>query len=157
MLMFFFFKQKTAYEMRISDWSSDVCSSDLVIDISGDGRANQGASPDGLRDLAVLQGVTVNGLAILNEDSSVATYYRNNVIGGQGAFVITANDYEYFAQAILEKLIKEIGGVPVVEAPRHGPRPATIGSETGRERVGEYGKMGGVAEQIKKKKIDKQS
>src|SRR3546814_3674845 len=30
-LLFFFFKQKTAYEMRISDWSSDVCSSDLVI------------------------------------------------------------------------------------------------------------------------------
>src|SRR3546814_2339947 len=30
--MFFFFKQKTAYEMRISDWSSDVCSSDLGID-----------------------------------------------------------------------------------------------------------------------------
>src|SRR3546814_5234737 len=29
---FFFFKQKTAYEMRISDWSSDVCSSDLVIE-----------------------------------------------------------------------------------------------------------------------------
>src|SRR3546814_2850043 len=30
LLRFFFFKQKTAYEMRISDWSSDVCSSDLV-------------------------------------------------------------------------------------------------------------------------------
>src|SRR3546814_17991142 len=30
MVFFFFFKQKTAYEMRISDWSSDVCSSDLV-------------------------------------------------------------------------------------------------------------------------------
>src|SRR3546814_3482991 len=30
MLLFFFFKQKTAYEMRISDWSSDVCSSDLM-------------------------------------------------------------------------------------------------------------------------------
>src|SRR3546814_5954944 len=29
-MVFFFFKQKTAYEMRISDWSSDVCSSDLV-------------------------------------------------------------------------------------------------------------------------------
>src|SRR3546814_6641114 len=29
-LFFFFFKQKTAYEMRISDWSSDVCSSDLI-------------------------------------------------------------------------------------------------------------------------------
>src|SRR3546814_8175634 len=31
--LFFFFKQKTAYEMRISDWSSDVCSSDLMMDI----------------------------------------------------------------------------------------------------------------------------
>src|SRR3546814_7172457 len=32
LLAFFFFKQKTAYEMRISDWSSDVCSSDLIVD-----------------------------------------------------------------------------------------------------------------------------
>src|SRR3546814_14752858 len=32
-LFFFFFKQKTAYEMRISDWSSDVCSSDLIVQI----------------------------------------------------------------------------------------------------------------------------
>src|SRR3546814_7580580 len=47
--MFFFFKQKTAYEMRISDWSSDVCSSDLLrlavsavdpgIEVRGDRRA----------------------------------------------------------------------------------------------------------------------
>lgn len=97
-----------------------------VIDISGDGRANQGAQPDSLRDVAVLAGVTVNGLAILNEDSSVASYYSNNVIGGEGAFVMTANDYESFAQAILEKLIKEIGGVPVAQAPRDGeggPKP----------------------------------
>jgi len=89
-----------------------------VIDISGDGRANQGAQPETLRDAAVLQGVTINGLAILNEDSSVAAYYKNSVIGGDGAFVITANDYESFAQAILEKLVKEIGGAPIAE---HGP------------------------------------
>src|SRR3546814_6545161 len=45
MLFFFFFKQKTAYEMRISDWSSDVCSSDLAVLVAptpttaaGDGR-----------------------------------------------------------------------------------------------------------------------
>ena len=91
-----------------------------VIDISGDGRANQGAQPDSLRDLAVLQGVTVNGLAILNEDSSVADYYRTTVIGGEGAFVMTANDYESFAQAILEKLIREIGSVPVAALPGPG-------------------------------------
>src|SRR3546814_2146342 len=36
---FFFFKQKTAYEMRISDWSSDVCSSDLEVAEAEDGRA----------------------------------------------------------------------------------------------------------------------
>src|SRR3546814_12909207 len=35
MFCFFFFKQKTAYEMRISDWSSDVCSSDLTFEILG--------------------------------------------------------------------------------------------------------------------------
>src|SRR3546814_2056557 len=35
-LVFFFFKQKTAYEMRISDWSSDVCSSDLPARAGGD-------------------------------------------------------------------------------------------------------------------------
>src|SRR3546814_7681348 len=34
-VFFFFFKQKTAYEMRISDWSSDVCSSDLDRDVAG--------------------------------------------------------------------------------------------------------------------------
>src|SRR3546814_9979172 len=34
-VVFFFFKQKTAYEMRISDWSSDVCSSDLVFGDTG--------------------------------------------------------------------------------------------------------------------------
>ena len=53
-----------------------------VVDISGDGRANQGAQPETLRDAAVLQGVTINGLAILNEDTSVDGYYRNSVIGG---------------------------------------------------------------------------
>src|SRR3546814_13867435 len=39
MFCFFFFKQKTAYEMRISDWSSDVCSSDLHLEIAAFGEA----------------------------------------------------------------------------------------------------------------------
>src|SRR3546814_3146919 len=45
--MFFFFKQKTAYEMRISDWSSDVCSSDLAI--VGDQKKIGGAASHQLR------------------------------------------------------------------------------------------------------------
>src|SRR3546814_11630051 len=50
--LFFFFKQKTAYEMRISDWSSDVCSSDLRLEGAG-GRLGQGP--------ALLRGALVEG------------------------------------------------------------------------------------------------
>src|SRR3546814_6753430 len=46
--MFFFFKQKTAYEMRISDWSSDVCSSDLVAGVGGAGGAALGTYVSGV-------------------------------------------------------------------------------------------------------------
>src|SRR3546814_14216412 len=42
-MIFFFFKQKTAYEMRISDWSSDVCSSDLLRQSFEDAKASTGA------------------------------------------------------------------------------------------------------------------
>src|SRR3546814_8497536 len=49
-LCFFFFKQKTAYEMRISDWSSDVCSSDLVVAIDFHGSTGYGqAFTDSIR------------------------------------------------------------------------------------------------------------
>ncbi len=85
-----------------------------VIDISGDGRTNQGAQPARLRDEAVANGVTINGLAILNEDPLVDGYYLYHVIGGTGAFVMTATDYRDFFKAMLEKLIKEISGVPLV-------------------------------------------
>src|SRR3546814_9118463 len=58
MFIFFCFKQKTAYEMRISDWSSDVCSSDLGIAQAGSalllgsrGRRFEPCSPDQLVDL----------------------------------------------------------------------------------------------------------
>src|SRR3546814_14817151 len=51
--VFFFFKQKTAYEMRISDWSSDVCSSDLVgYQLQGLMMDNEGILPEALNDAA---------------------------------------------------------------------------------------------------------
>src|SRR3546814_6468534 len=46
LVFFFFFKQKTAYEMRISDWSSDVCSSDLREDRMDDHRRRQQVQPE---------------------------------------------------------------------------------------------------------------
>src|SRR3546814_2851087 len=49
-LFFFFFKQKTAYEMRISDWSSDVCSSDLQYPLPAPGPRREGARGTGVRE-----------------------------------------------------------------------------------------------------------
>ncbi len=88
-----------------------------VIDVSGDGRTNQGIQPQTVRDAAVAQGITINGLAILNEDLSVGRHYLAHVIGGTGAFVMTANDYEDYVAAILAKLIQEIAGVPIARRP----------------------------------------
>src|SRR3546814_6554236 len=55
--VFFFFKQKTAYEMRISDWSSDVCSSDLVVVGLGRELAAEGGLRIGLEDRPVQRAV----------------------------------------------------------------------------------------------------
>jgi hypothetical protein len=88
-----------------------------AIDVSGDGHSNQGVHPARLRDAAVKRGITINGLAILNEEPTVDSYYFANVIGGTGAFVMTANDYEAYALAILTKLIKEIAGTPIAARP----------------------------------------
>jgi hypothetical protein len=94
-----------------------------VIDVSGDGRTNQGSSPNRARDLAVAAGITINGLAILNEDVLVDLHYEANVIGGTGAFVMRADDYQDFADAILEKLVKEISGVPIAARPTRSAGP----------------------------------
>jgi len=84
-----------------------------VIDVSGDGRNNRGSAAWLVRDLAVARGITVNGLAILNEDPTLDRYYFTNVIGGPGAFVMIANDYAAYRLAILAKLVKEISGPPI--------------------------------------------
>lgn len=79
-----------------------------VVDISGDGINTVGNSPHGARDAAIRAGITINGLAIINENIGLADYYRLTVIGGPGAFVVPANDYNDYARAILEKLLREI-------------------------------------------------
>lgn len=83
-----------------------------VLDISGDGVNNSGRLPQRARDDAVRAGITINGLPILTEVSALDDYFRDNVIGGEGAFVIAAEDFASFAQAILNKLIREIAAAP---------------------------------------------
>lgn len=79
-----------------------------VIDISGDGANNRGRPASFARDEAVRAGVGINGLPILSLDPGLDLYYQTNVIGGPGAFVIAAQNYDTFAAAILRKLISEI-------------------------------------------------
>ena len=67
---------------------------------------------------AARAGITINGLAILNESPTLDLYYADHVIGGPDAFIITAHDYEDFARAIRLKLLKEIRGAPLAEAER---------------------------------------
>lgn len=79
-----------------------------TIDVSGDGRNSSGRSVIGARDDAVAAGVSVNGLPILSLDPTLDRYFYSFVIGGPGAFMIPAANYENFADAIVKKLILEI-------------------------------------------------
>jgi hypothetical protein len=79
-----------------------------VIDISGDGSNNLGRPAEQARDDAVRAGIRINGLPILAVEPDLDQYFRQNVIGGPGAFSIPAKDYDQFSEAILRKLVAEI-------------------------------------------------
>ena len=79
-----------------------------VIDISGDGSNNRGRPAASARGDAVRAGIVINGLPILALEPGLDHYFVDNVIGGPGAFVIAAESYETFADAILKKLIREM-------------------------------------------------
>ena len=91
-----------------------------TIDVSGDGTNNSGGEVTQARDAAVAQGVTINGLVILSETplawnpdhtnpaGGLENYYRNNVIGGPGAFVMAAEGFNSFGRAIVKKMIAEV-------------------------------------------------
>jgi hypothetical protein len=103
-----------------------------TIDVSGDGTNNSGRDVALARDEALAKGVTINGLVILsdrpmswnpehtNPPGGLANYYRDNVIGGSGAFVMVAENFTSFGKAILNKLIAEIALAPT---PRGVPLP----------------------------------
>ena len=105
-----------------------------TIDISGDGTNNSGREVTAARDDAVAKGVTINGLVILsdrpmawnpehtNPPGGLVNYFRDNVIGGPSAFVVAAENFNSFGQAIIRKLIAEIAEAPAAPRPA-GPAP----------------------------------
>jgi len=94
-----------------------------VIDVAGDGTNNQGRFVTAARAAAVGAGAVINGLAIFNKKAAamggylalhtnppggLAQYYRENVIGGPGAFVMQIDDFRTFGEAMMRKLVNEI-------------------------------------------------
>lgn len=79
-----------------------------VIDVSGDGRNNNGPSLARVRAEAAILGVTVNGLAILNEVATLNYYFEQQLIAGPAPFVEVAADYRDYARAIQKKLLREL-------------------------------------------------
>jgi hypothetical protein len=93
-----------------------------VIDVSGDGTSNAGRDVTAARDEAVAAGVTVNGLAIINNQANpgyafhthppggLPKYFEDNVVGGPGSFLLQVENFDTFAEAITRKLVSEIAG-----------------------------------------------
>ena len=79
-----------------------------VIDLSGDGANNRGRPAADARDDALAKGVTINALPILTLEPDLDAWYRDNAIGGPGAFLIVVHSYDEFAAAIRRKLVTEI-------------------------------------------------
>jgi hypothetical protein len=104
---------------------SGVDSLRRTIDVSGDGTNTNGPQPALMRDIAIGEGVTINGLVILSPEpmpwnphhthppEGLETYFRDNVVGGPGAFVMVVDDFTSFAYAIANKLIREIAAIDV--------------------------------------------
>jgi hypothetical protein len=99
--------------------NSDYSSRRNVIDISGDGRTNDGPPAEMVRDKLVAQGIVINGLPVMMNrtnfgrppDSGLDKYYEENVIGGPGSFMIAAVNFDDFGRAVRTKLIREISGL----------------------------------------------
>ena len=79
-----------------------------VIDVVGNGYNNAGILPEIARDRVVGEGITINGLVILDDVPWLSTYFAERVIGGFGAFVQSVDDRSGFVQAIADKLKREI-------------------------------------------------
>ena len=115
-----------------------------VIDISGDGWNNKARAPSQARDEAIARAVTINSLAITDFGNGLIDHFRNEVIGGPGAFAIKADGFNDLALPVRKKLLQELNvsrrsGLNQIGAnfrPRYLPprRPQVPASGAGRHR-----------------------
>lgn len=98
--------------------ASPFTSKRRVIDISGDGRTNDGPPAELVRDRLVAEGFVINGLPVMMNrqnygrpaETNLDKYYEENVIGGPGSFMTVAANFDDFGRAVRSKLIREISG-----------------------------------------------
>ena len=96
--------------------ASGFTSKRRVIDVSGDGRTNDGPPAEIVRDKLVAMGIVINGLPVMMNrtnfgrppDLTLDKYYEENVIGGPGSFMIVADNFDHFGRAVRTKLVREI-------------------------------------------------
>lgn len=87
-----------------------------IIDISGDGKNNNGPPAEIVRDELVKRGIVINGLPIISErpnfgrpaEADLDAYYEEKVIGGPGSFIVPAKGFADFGRAIRSKMTREI-------------------------------------------------
>jgi len=96
-----------ALTFTLDQWSNAPVCKRKVIDVSGDGRSNEGIEPRTVQAALKLADVTVNALAIEESSADLTAYFYENVIRGEGAFVVTANHFSDYPDRIRMKLIRE--------------------------------------------------
>ncbi len=79
-----------------------------LIDISGDGVSNEGIEPAEIHRKLRDRGITVNAIAIEESEPDLTAYFFENVIVGEGAFVVSAAGFQDYPERIRKKLLREV-------------------------------------------------
>src|SRR3546814_16109218 len=135
-IFFFFFKQKTAYEMRISDWSSDVCSSDLGFQI----KVYQGSTDvSALASYGTVEASGISGAAVDSDGTVTVTGMT-----AEAGYVEVPITYGGSNVTVRVDYTKVRAGNAAVSG--RAPVNRQAGRGTGREKVCAYGEKSGGAE-----------
>src|SRR3546814_18412872 len=129
MFLFFFFKQKTAYEMRISDWSSDVCSSDLKLR-----RLEEGGGPVGALDQRLDLARQHGRQPEPKLDRTLQPILERLVVDPDGRL----EGRDQVADHVFRGIVQQCCEPPARIDPRVQPLGTQIGRASGRERVWQY-------------------
>lgn len=97
-----------ALEMTVSSFDLVPECKRHLIDLSGDGMSNEGIEPTEMHALLRNRGVTVNAIAIEESEPDLTAYFFENVIVGEGAFVVSAAGFADYPERIRRKLLREV-------------------------------------------------